>query len=76
VVFLLTYAVTWTTWIAAGAFPGGFPGATDPFALSTSLVAWLTVALLRICAGYFLVRMSKPEAGPLTATIDRVAPAR
>jgi hypothetical protein len=39
-------------------------------------VAWLTVALLRICAGYFLVRMSKPEAGPLTATIDRVAPAR
>jgi hypothetical protein len=38
--------------------------ATNPLALSTSLVAWLTIALLWICAAYFLVRMSrdwKPE---------------
>ena len=32
------------------------PGA-DPFALSAPLVAWLTAALLSICAVYFLVRM-------------------
>ncbi len=37
--------------------PSAVPGATNPFALSSSLVAWLTVALLWICAGYFLVRM-------------------
>ena len=74
--FLLTYAVTWTSWIAAGAVPGGFAGATNPFALSTSPVGWLTVALLWICAGYFLVRMSGPGARPLTAATDRVAPAR
>jgi membrane protease YdiL (CAAX protease family) len=39
--------------------PSAVPGATNPFALSTSLVAWLTVALLWICAAYFLVRMRK-----------------
>ena len=37
--------------------PSAVPGATDPWALSTSLVAWLTVALLWLCAAYFLVRM-------------------
>ena len=36
--------------------------ATNPFALNASLVAWLTIALLWISAGYFLVRMSKAEA--------------
>lgn len=30
---------------------------TDPLALSTSLVAWLTVGLLWTCAAYFLIRM-------------------
>jgi membrane protease YdiL (CAAX protease family) len=35
------------------------PGATNPFAFSSSLVAWLTVALLWLCAGYFLIRMGK-----------------
>lgn len=37
--------------------PSGVAGATDPFALSTSTVGWLTVLVLWICAGYFLVRM-------------------
>jgi len=35
--------------------------ATNPFALSTSLVAWLTTGLLWVCAGYFLVRMRRAE---------------
>lgn len=35
--------------------------ATNPFALSASLVSWLTVALLWIAAGYFLVRMRRAE---------------
>jgi hypothetical protein len=29
------------------------------FALSTSLIAWLALALLWICAAYFLARMPK-----------------
>jgi membrane protease YdiL (CAAX protease family) len=33
------------------------PGATNPWALSTSLPAWLTVGLLWIPATYFLMRM-------------------
>jgi uncharacterized protein len=41
--------------------PSAVRGATNPFALSTSLVAWLTVALLWICAAYFLARMPKLE---------------
>jgi membrane protease YdiL (CAAX protease family) len=39
--------------------PSAVPGATNSFALSTSLVAWLTVALLWITASYFLVQMRK-----------------
>ena len=39
--------------------PSEVPGATNPFALSTSLVGWLTVAFLWIAAAYFLVRMRK-----------------
>jgi membrane protease YdiL (CAAX protease family) len=34
---------------------------TNPFTLNASLVSWLTLALLWICAGYFLVRMPKTE---------------
>ena len=37
--------------------PSSLPGGTNTFGLSASLVAWLTVTLLWICAGYFLVRM-------------------
>jgi membrane protease YdiL (CAAX protease family) len=35
--------------------------ATNPLALSDSLMAWLTVALLWVSAGYFLVRMRRTE---------------
>ena len=41
--------------------PSAVPAATNPLALSNSLVAWLTLALLWIGAGYFLVRMPKAE---------------
>ena len=37
--------------------PSAVPGATNPWALSTSPVAWLTVVLLWLFAIYFLVRM-------------------
>jgi membrane protease YdiL (CAAX protease family) len=38
--------------------PSAVPGATNPYALSsTSVVAWLTVACLWIAAGMFLVQM-------------------
>src|SRR3989441_9175356 len=41
--------------------PSAVPGGTNTFGLSTSLVGWLTLALLWVCAAYFLVRMSKTE---------------
>jgi membrane protease YdiL (CAAX protease family) len=41
--------------------PSIVPNATNPFAPSPSLVAWLTAALLWIGAGYFLVRMTKAK---------------
>ena len=41
--------------------PSAVPGATNPFGLSTSPVAWLTVTVLWICAAYFLVQMPKTE---------------
>ena len=37
--------------------PSVLQGATNPFSLHASLVAWLTVALLWICAAVFLVQM-------------------
>lgn len=42
-----------------GIVPSAVPGATNPLALSTSLVGWLTLALLWVCAAYFLIRMPK-----------------
>ena len=39
--------------------PSAEPNATNPWTLSHSLVAWMTVALLWLCAGYFLLRMRK-----------------
>jgi hypothetical protein len=39
--------------------PSAEPNATNPWALSHSPVAWLTVAVLSLCAGYFLLRMRK-----------------
>lgn len=41
--------------------PSAVAGATNPFALSTSLTAWLTVALLWIGAACFLLRMRGAE---------------
>jgi membrane protease YdiL (CAAX protease family) len=37
--------------------PSAEQSATNPYALSASLVGWLTAALLWVCAGYFLIRM-------------------
>ena len=39
--------------------PSAEPNATNSWALSHSPVAWLTVALLWLCAGYFLIWMRK-----------------
>jgi hypothetical protein len=44
-----------------GIVPSAVANATNPFALSPSLVAWLTAAFLWIAAVYFLVRMPKTE---------------
>jgi membrane protease YdiL (CAAX protease family) len=54
--------------------PSIVEGASNPFALSHSLVAWLTVAFLWISATYFLVRMpattsrAPREAGEISLT--------
>jgi membrane protease YdiL (CAAX protease family) len=54
--------------------PSAVPGATNPFALSTSLVAWLTVAHLWMAAAYFLVRMrNRTLFAPLGAPGTRTA---
>ena len=37
--------------------PSAVSAATDSFSLSSSLVAWFSVAMLWICAVYFLIRM-------------------
>lgn len=42
--------------------PSAVPGATDSFALGASPVAWISVTLLWLCAGYFLLRMPKAES--------------
>jgi membrane protease YdiL (CAAX protease family) len=48
--------------------PSAEPNAANPWALSHSLVARLTVALLWLCAGYFLFRMRKlPPVAPVAA---------
>ena len=39
--------------------PSALPGAANTFGLTASLVAWITVLLLWICAACFLIRMSK-----------------
>ncbi len=43
----------------ANVFPSTTPGAANTFGLNASLLAWLTVALLWICAGCFLTSMPK-----------------
>jgi membrane protease YdiL (CAAX protease family) len=39
--------------------PSALPGGTNTFGLNASLVAWLTVTLLWICAAYFLTTMRR-----------------
>jgi ABC-type sulfate transport system permease component len=38
----------------------------NPLSMNASLVAWLTVVLLWICAVYFLVRMRHADLSALT----------
>jgi membrane protease YdiL (CAAX protease family) len=52
--------------------PSAVPGATNTFGVSASLVAWLTVTLLWICAAYFLARMRRM---PLWASSEPSSPA-
>ncbi len=55
--------------------PSAVRAARDPFALSTSGTAWLSLALLWLAAGWLLVRMraanipAGPEAGGATAPV-------
>lgn len=51
--------------------PSAEPGATNAWALSHSLVAWLTVVVLWLCAAYFLLRMRKISRH--SAEIQRLA---
>jgi membrane protease YdiL (CAAX protease family) len=44
--------------------PSPVPGAMNTLGLSTSLVAWLTVTVLWVCAAYFLIRMPKTKLPP------------
>jgi hypothetical protein len=39
-------------------------GATDPWALSHSAIAWVTLAMMWLCAGYFLFRMRGEQRRP------------
>ena len=47
--------------------PSATPGATNVFGLDASRVAWLTVALLWLCATFFLARMTpRPRPDPVS----------
>ena len=45
--------------------PSADPNAVNPWMPSHSLVAWLTVGGLWLCAVYFLIRMRKLQAREL-----------
>lgn len=62
-VMLLHAAVNNTKDIVPSATPGG----TNTFGLHATLVAWLTVGLLWLCAVYFLIRMPKKISYQLSA---------
>jgi membrane protease YdiL (CAAX protease family) len=47
--------------------PSAVPGATDPWALSASPVAWLTVGFLWAAAAWFLVDMARSPSPPRAA---------
>jgi hypothetical protein len=42
--------------------PSARLGAANPFTLNATVIAWLTVALLWICAGYFLHALRDPDS--------------
>src|SRR5205807_7739722 len=48
--------------------PSSVAGATNTFSLNASLVAWLTVTLLWICAAWFLARMPSRDLPELVRT--------
>jgi len=50
--------------------PSAVPGATSIFTFHTSLVAWLTVALLWIGAAIFLAAMARARR-PAEAAVER-----
>jgi len=63
-----------------GLVPSTIPNGSNAFAISTSLVAWLTVGLLSITAVYFLVQMrstrlqdGRPRAAELLASPPSVS---
>jgi membrane protease YdiL (CAAX protease family) len=53
--------------------PSPASASANPFALRTSLVAWLTAVLLWICAVYFLVRMRAATLPQRRTSLDRCA---
>jgi membrane protease YdiL (CAAX protease family) len=55
--------------------PSAVPGATNTLGLSASLVAWLTVTFLWVCAAYFLARMPgwEPRGGVSVSHLPRSA---
>ena len=58
--------------------PSAVSAATNAFSPSSSLVAWLTVAILWICAVYFLVRMRRarlPRGGQALSNARDIASA-
>jgi CAAX protease family protein len=57
--------------------PSALPGGAGIFGLKASLVAWLTVVVLWICAGYFLAAIGKmqPSCAPGSCTPDGAAAA-
>jgi membrane protease YdiL (CAAX protease family) len=47
--------------------PSAEPGTRSPFSLGASVVGWTTVALLWICATYFLFEMKRSRASLATS---------
>ena len=59
-----------------GIVPSGVPGATNSFTFSASTTGWITVAVLWLCAGYFLDSMRRSaqrQEYPATLSPDAAA---
>jgi uncharacterized protein len=58
-----------------GIVPSGVPGATNSFTVSASIVGWMTVAVLWLCAGYFLISMRRSAVqSPRSTSLPRMTP--